>query len=100
MVRACRPSPFIFTQVISGGDHLGAVAPHHCCTGDTWYVELYEKDIEETLQTPVAANKVLCEVRCVLVSHYACVDVMYPGPIRLSALPQQSDTAPQPQQHL
>jgi hypothetical protein len=49
-------------QVIPRGDHLGAVAPHTCCTGDTWYIELSETDIEKTLLAPMK-DIVTCEVR-------------------------------------
>ena len=35
--------------MVRGGHRTGKVAPHTCCFADTWYVDLDEKDMEETL---------------------------------------------------
>ncbi|XP_005105567.1 uncharacterized protein LOC101849867 isoform X4 [Aplysia californica] len=49
-------------EVVSGGHLTGKIARHTCCWGNTWYVELSEKDIEDSLEVTVAKDKVLCEV--------------------------------------
>ena len=36
-------------KVVSGGHKTGKVARHTCCWGNTWYVVLDEKDIDDNL---------------------------------------------------
>ena len=37
-------------------------AKHTCCAGDTWYVDLEEEEIEQTLGVSVERDLVTCEV--------------------------------------
>ena len=39
----------LFLQVIPKGHCSAKLATHTCCVDDTWYVNLDEKDIENTL---------------------------------------------------
>ena len=39
----------IFSQVVKNGHRRGHVARHTCCVGDTWFVSLSEKDMENSL---------------------------------------------------
>lgn len=39
----------ITIQVIPRGHQTGVVANHTCCTGDTWYIQLDEEDMNKTL---------------------------------------------------
>nr|XP_039257236.1 uncharacterized protein LOC120333906 [Styela clava] len=49
-------------EVISKGHRKGVTANHTCCAGETWYVELTEKEIEKTLDVDMKKDVVLCEV--------------------------------------
>ena len=49
-------------QVVSGGDRRGVTAPHTCCAGDTWYVDLAEEEIERTLGVDMQRDVVTCPV--------------------------------------
>ena len=33
------------------GHKLGKMAPHTCCTGDTWFIDLAEEEMRKTLGT-------------------------------------------------
>ena len=49
-------------QVVRGGHRRGVTATHTCCAGNTWYVDLPPKEIEETLGVSMTHDVVTCEV--------------------------------------
>eukprot|EP00058_Branchiostoma_floridae_P017594 XP_002603083.1 hypothetical protein BRAFLDRAFT_63284 [Branchiostoma floridae] len=49
-------------QIMRGGHKKGITAPHVCCAGGTWYVELSEEDMEKTLGCDLENDIVTCEV--------------------------------------
>ncbi|CAH1232779.1 Hypp506 [Branchiostoma lanceolatum] len=49
-------------QVVRGGHRKGITARHLCCVGGTWYVELPEDEIENTLGCDLKNDIVTCEV--------------------------------------
>ncbi|KAI8497530.1 hypothetical protein Bbelb_248360 [Branchiostoma belcheri] len=49
-------------QIVRGGHKKGITAPHVCCAGGTWYVELAEDDMEKTLGCDMKKDVVTCEV--------------------------------------
>ena len=48
--------------MVSGAHKLGITARHTCCAGDTWYVDLAEDEMEETLGVDLKRDTVTCEV--------------------------------------
>lgn len=49
-------------QVASGGHKKGITATHTCCAGGTWYVDLAEEEMTNTLGVDMEKDLVLCEV--------------------------------------
>ena len=49
-------------QVVSGGHSKGITATHTCCAGPTWYVDLAEEEIENTLGCDLKNDVVDCPV--------------------------------------
>eukprot|EP00058_Branchiostoma_floridae_P020986 XP_002606476.1 hypothetical protein BRAFLDRAFT_93267 [Branchiostoma floridae] len=49
-------------QVVKGGHRKGITARHVCCVGGTWYVELPEDEIQNTLGCDLKNDIVTCEV--------------------------------------
>ena len=49
-------------QMVKGGHRLGKTAAHTCCAGGTWYVDLEEKEMENSLGVDLEKDIVTCEV--------------------------------------
>ena len=49
-------------QVVSGGHWKGITATHTCCAGPTWYIDLAEEEIENTLGCNLKNDVVDCPV--------------------------------------
>ena len=49
-------------QVVRGGHRPGITATHTCCAGNTWYVDLSEEEMVETLGVDMDKDVVTCEV--------------------------------------
>lgn len=49
-------------QIARGGHRSGKVAQHKCCVGNTWYVELDEKNMMSELDVDMNKDIVTCEV--------------------------------------
>ena len=49
-------------QMAKGGHRLGKTATHTCCAGGTWYVDLEEKEMENSLGVDLEKDIVSCEV--------------------------------------
>lgn len=49
-------------QVVRGGHRLGITCTHTCCAGETWYVDLDEKEMEKTLGIDMKKDVITCEV--------------------------------------
>lgn len=49
-------------QVARGGHRKGILATHTCCAGGTWYVDLAEEEMRNTLDVDFEKDIVLCEV--------------------------------------
>ena len=49
-------------QMISGGQKPGVTAKHVCCAGGTWYTEVEEDEIENSLGVNLKRDVVTCEI--------------------------------------
>ncbi|XP_068681653.1 uncharacterized protein [Montipora foliosa] len=49
-------------EVARGGHRKGLLATHTCCAGNTWYVEMAEGEMKNTLDVDFEKDIVLCEV--------------------------------------
>ena len=50
-------------QVASGGHKKGITATHTCCAGPTWYVDLAEEEIENTLGCDLKNDIIDCPIK-------------------------------------
>ena len=49
-------------QLVRGGHRKGVTATHTCCAGGTWYVDLSEEEMVETLGVDMERDVCTCEV--------------------------------------